>query len=107
MLYLSGHRQRRYQREKDAAIRDLVTAAGGLGNVKATATALRSGRRRQTKQRPKPRYALVQIEGSAITILGYARAATKRAVERAFGITDRGDLFAIAVSHIPIQQGSP
>jgi len=101
MLYKPGHRQRRYQRAKDAAVRDLVLAAGGLGNVKATATRLRKGRKRQTKERPQPRYALVESEGSRLTILGFARAASKRSVERAFGISDRPDLFALAESHLP------
>jgi hypothetical protein len=101
MLYLEGHRQRAYQRKKDAALRDLVSAAGGLGNVKATATALRTRRRRQTKSRPKPRYALVQIEGSTITVLGYERAASKATMERAFGITGRPDLAAVSASHLP------
>jgi hypothetical protein len=43
----------------------------------------------------------VQIEGAAILVLGYAKAKRKRAVERAFGISDRPDLEAVAERHLP------
>jgi hypothetical protein len=47
------------------------------------------------------RYAVVQVQGSVIEVLGFDVGKSKRAVERAFGILDRDDLAAVAGRHLP------
>lgn len=53
------------------------------------------------QRRRETRYAIVQSEGSRLDVLALDTAPSKRAVEGAFGIRDRQDLFAIAASHLP------
>ena len=56
--------------------------------------------RRQTKR--EIRYAILTREGlDAFTVVGETTAPSKRAAERAAGITDEADTFAIAASHLP------
>lgn len=61
---------------------------------------------RNAPQRPsRPslgRYAIVHVKGSLIEILGFDRGKSKRAVERAFGISDRQDLAAVSERHMPV-----
>jgi len=63
----------------------------------------RASRRHQsvTRTQRKTRYALVEVNGATIGVLGFDLATSKRAVERAFGISDRPDLAAIAERHLP------
>jgi hypothetical protein len=48
------------------------------------------------------RYAVVQIRGSVIEILGFDLGKSKRAVERAFGIDEHPGLAAVAERHLPV-----
>ena len=68
------------------------------------ASVQRQQRRQKSVRRtpPQTRYALVERRGTTIEVLGFATAAGKRAVERAFGIVDRDDLAAVAAKHLPI-----
>jgi hypothetical protein len=61
---------------------------------------VRNARQRSSAQ-PLARYAVVQVRGSVIEVMGYSAGKSKRWVERAFGISDRGDLAAIAERHLP------
>jgi hypothetical protein len=54
-----------------------------------------------TTPRPPTRYAVVQIKGSVIEVLGFDVGKSRKAVERAFGIVDRSDLGAVAGRHLP------
>jgi hypothetical protein len=65
--------------------------------------AQRAARRHKGVTRPvsHPRYALIQRRGASIEVLGYSLGRSKRAVERAFGMTDRDDLAAIAERYLP------
>jgi hypothetical protein len=101
MLYKPGHRQRRYQRRKDARVREALRAVGGRESVKTTARAAGSGRKRKEKRSSPVRYALVRRAESTLEILGFATATSKRAVERAFGISAHPDLKAIAERQLP------
>jgi hypothetical protein len=44
---------------------------------------------------------VVQVTGSVMEVLALDSAWSKRAVERAFGISDRDDLVAVAERHLP------
>jgi hypothetical protein len=57
---------------------------------------------RRRSGRSLGRYAIVEIRGSVIEVLGFDRGKSKRAVERAFGISDRRDLAAVNERHIPV-----
>jgi U3 small nucleolar ribonucleoprotein component len=62
----------------------------------------RSEQRRQAaKKRSQTRYVLIRVSGPIIEVLGFDVGKSKRAVERAFGISDRPDLAAIAERHLP------
>jgi hypothetical protein len=101
MTHLPGHRQRKYQRKRDARVREALRAVGGRGDVKTTPTRAASRRRDRSREAVRTRYALVHVKGSTLEILGFATAKSKRAVERAFGIVDRDDLAAVAGRHLP------
>jgi hypothetical protein len=101
MLHLPGHRQRKYQRKKDALVREALQRVGGRASVKTTPTQPASGRKRRPRRTVSTRYALVQIRGAVIEVLGFASGKNRKAVERAFGILDRDDLAAVAGRHLP------
>lgn len=62
---------------------------------------VRQRRSRASKERRRTRYAVVQVKGAVMEILAFDSATSKRAVERAFGISERSDLEAIAARHLP------
>lgn len=101
MLYRPRHRQRRYQRERDARVRKALAAVAGAADVKMTAAKGGRGRKRRLRKSSPARYALVQISGSTIEVLGFDVGSSKRAVEGAFGIRGRDDLAAVAERYLP------
>ena len=101
MKHLPGHRQRKYQRKRDARVREALRRVGGRASVKTTATQPASRRKRRPARSVSTRYALVQIQGAVIEVLGFASGKNRKVIERTFGILDRDDLAAIASRHLP------
>jgi hypothetical protein len=61
----------------------------------------RSARQRGGSRRSQVRYALVEVRGSTLEVLGFAAGKSRRGVERLFGISEHDDLVAIAERHLP------
>jgi hypothetical protein len=104
-LYLTGHRQRRYQRQRAARVREALAAVGTAASVKTTPSGADTGRRRRTKKPSRTRYALVgAIDPRTLTILGEVTATSKRSAERDLRITHDPDTFLVAASHLPEEE---
>jgi hypothetical protein len=97
-FYLTGHRQRKYQRKRDARVREALAATVGAASVKTTPSATDSGRRRRTSKPRQARYLLIRRSGPTLTITGAIIAAGKRAAEKR---VNDPETIVLAASHLP------
>jgi hypothetical protein len=101
-LYLVGHRQRAYQRKRNARVREALSATTRPADVNTTASAARSEGRRRTRERRDTRYAVIEADGPILTVItDDVLAPSKRSAEATLGIKDQADVFLIAASHLP------
>ncbi len=100
MRHKPGHRQRKYQRKRDARVREALAATAPAASVKTTASAAPSGRRRRSGRRSPTRYALIPAEQLEQLIAGadVVEAHDRRAAARKGG----GKVVAIPARSLPI-----
>jgi hypothetical protein len=104
-LYLTGHRQRKYQRQRNVRVREALAAVGVATNVNTTLSAAGSERRRRINKPRQARYLIVRQSGPNLTITGAILAQSKRAAEKRIG-DDDPHTFAVAASHLPVRVGA-
>jgi hypothetical protein len=97
-LYLTGHRQRKYQRQRNVRVRAALAAVGAAPNVNTTPSAAGSERRRRIHMPRQARYLLIRQDGPNLTITGAIVAASKRAAEKR---VNDPETVVLAASHLP------